>query len=221
MAPKRSEKKLPMNYLDVLTVLSNLFLLIPFVTAVRYRRILRALILFTEVIASGLYHLCDSFEVCLFSFNTHHHLDFFFAQSLIILAALYFINFEFGYEWIEWVLIFVGLCIIVVLQITLPGELYVQAGIAILAFVLVAGYWIFFKVPDYNWTNVTTGVALLSTSVVLFSVQEVYSPLYWAIHSLWHVAAAIGIDYIWRIKPKAFAFQAAAQKVPTEWSKLA
>lgn len=201
------------NDLDVFTVVSNLFLLIPFITAVRKRRVLRYLILITEVFASGLYHLCDSFDICLFDFTSHHHLDFFFAQSLIILAAFYFVEFGFGYEWLEWVLIFVGLCVIVILQITLPGELYVQAGIAVLAFCVVAGYWILFGMPEYDWNNVAIGVCLLSMSVMLFSAQQVYSPAYWAIHSLWHIVAAIGIDFIWRIKPKAFAFQAAANRI--------
>lgn len=202
-----------MTILDVFTVLSNLFLLIPFVTAVRYHRILRAIVLFLEVFASGLYHLCDSFNVCLFSFSDHHHLDFFFAQTLIILAAFYFIEFSFGNAWIEWVLILLGMFGIAILQITLPGELFVQGAIAGVAFVILVIYWLYNGIPEYDWPNVTTGVTLLACSIVLFSVQELYSSLYWAIHSLWHITAAIGLDFIFRIKALAYRFQATAQRI--------
>lgn len=171
------------------------------------------LILFVECWISGLYHLCDSFDVCLFSFTFHHHLDFFFAQSLIVYAALYFIQFEFGYKWLHWVLMFIGMLAIAILQATLPGELMIQAAIAIVSFSVVVGYWIIFKMPRYNWRYVLIGVSLLSGSVALFALQNVYSPAYWAIHSLWHVAAAMGMHYIIMIKPKAYWFESAAAKI--------
>lgn len=188
-------------------------ILLPFVTAVRYNRILRAFVLFVECFASGLYHLCDSFDVCAFDFTSHHHLDFFFAQSLIVLAAFYFIEFGFGWAWLEWVLILVGLLTIAVLQITLPGELYVQAGIAIMSAFIVGVYWCIWGVPKYDMHNMQVGVTLLSLSVILFAVQEKYSPLYWAIHSLWHTCAFIGLDYILRIKHKAYRFESAASRI--------
>lgn len=198
---------------EVLTVVSNLALLVAAVTAWRWRRILGFLILFTETFASGLYHLCDSFDICLFNFSFHHHLDFFFAQSLIVYAALYFIQFEFGYKWLHWVLMFIGMVAIAILQATLPAELMVQAAIAIIAFAVVVGYWVLFKVPEYNWWYVLTGVALLSGSVILFAVQTVYNPLYWGIHSLWHIAAGLGIHFIIMMKPPAYWFEAAASKI--------
>lgn len=105
---------------------------------------------------------------------------------------------------------------IAILQATLPGELVIQAAIAIVAFSVVAGYWILFKIPVYNWKYVLIGVSLLSGSVALFALQNVYSPGYWAIHSLWHVAAAMGMHYIIMIKPKAYWFESAAARVGTK-----
>lgn len=199
---------------DIWTVLSNLALLIPMVTAIRYRRVLRAFILPVECFFSAVYHLCDSFDLCFFSFTTHANFDFFFAQTLIVLAAFYFIDFKFGWEWLEWVLILLSFVGIAVLQAALPGEFMVQVAITVFAFIIVVAYWIFFHVPDYNWTNVATGVSFMAISVVFFNVQNSVDPsLYWAIHSLWHLTASVGLDYIFRIKPKAYVWQSAASKV--------
>jgi len=203
---------------DMLTVYSNLFLLIPAVTAYYLNRRLRSIIYVFMCIFSALYHLCDSFEICLFSFEFHHNLDFFFAEFLIILGGLYLVEFTPRTQWIEYWLIFTGALIIVILQGVLPGELSVQAGITAVVFFGVVIYWIVYKnefghIPKYDWSNLTLGLALTSGSIILFSVQNVWYQGYWGVHSLWHTAAAIGQHYILMCKKKVPLIQAAASRI--------
>ena len=203
---------------DVLTVFSNLFLLIPAVTAYYLNRRLRSIIYVFMCIFSALYHLCDSYELCLFSFEFHHNLDFFFAEFLIILGGLYLVEFTMKTQWIEYWLIFTGALIIVILQNLLPGELSVQAGITAVVFFGVIIYWIVYKyenghIPKYNWSYLTLGLALTAGSITLFSVQNMWYQGYWGIHSLWNTAAAIGQHYILMSRKKAPLIQAAAGRI--------
>lgn len=166
-----------------------------------------------ECWVSAAYHLCDSFDVCLFDFSFHHHLDFFFAQGLIVLGVLYLIDFTHGYEWVEWLLIFCGLLGVAILQATLPGELMVQAGIAGVSFAVVISYWTLWGVPKYNWGKLTMGLALLGASIILFATQSVNSSLYWLNHSLWHISASFGMDYLLQIKPPARLIDSVAWRI--------
>ena len=204
----------------MLTIISNLALLIPCVRAAYWHRVFRAFIFFWMVWASALYHLCDSFGACLFNFATHHFLDFFFAQLLIILGALYLVHWRTDLLWLEWVVTLLGALTIVVLQITLDGELIVQAGIVGFCFVGLVLYWVIYactigkgRLPPYDWAALLAGVALTSGSIVLFSVQNVWPQAYWAAHSLWHVAAAMGQYYLLAIKEPAPRYANAAAKI--------
>jgi len=191
---------------DVLTIVSNLALLIPAITAARYHRWTRAWVFFWETWVSLLYHLCDSFSVCLFSYTVHHNLDFFFAQLLIVLAGLYVIVFPRGWEWLERGLIIVGAIAIIVLQVTLGGELIVQGAIVVVLFLGIIIYWCAAGVPRYNWAMFLLGFSLTSSSVTLYILQNQWNQAFWAIHSLWHVAAALGQHYFLQIRPPAPRF---------------
>lgn len=199
-------------------MLSNLFLLFPFVLAIYYRLIGRAFVYFSAMIASSLYHLCDSYGACLFDFHTLHNFDFFFAQLLIWLGALYFVHWPTKYSWVEWILALLGALFIVVLLIVLPGELYVQAGIAGVGFLLVIIYWFIAGIPKYRWSYVVLALALSGSSIVLFSIQNIWPGAYWGVHSLWHVAAAIGQFYLLMIKPRKHkvsnAYQNLLSRIP-------
>lgn len=207
---------------DVFTVFSNLFLLIPAVTAFYLNHRLRSIIYFFMFFFSALYHLCDSFEACLFTFKFHHNLDFFFAEFLIILGGLYLVEFTAETQFIEYWLIFTGAIIIVILQGILPGELSVQAGITAVVFIGVIVYWIVYKnkyghIPKYEWRMLTLGLALTSGSIILFSIQNVWYQGYWLAHSLWHTAAALGQHYILMSKEKVPLIQNAAARITNKY----
>jgi membrane associated rhomboid family serine protease len=107
--------------------------------------------------------------------------------------------------WIQWLLVTIGAAIIIVLQIFLDGELYVQAGIVLVCFALLISYWGFFysvhgHLPRYNWPNLTMAIGLFVLSTSMFSIQNITPNVYWAAHSIWHSAAGIGSDYWIRAK---------------------
>lgn len=203
---------------EIPPVYSNLFLLIPAVTASYLNHRLRSLIYVFMCGFSALYHLCDSFDICLFSFEFHHNLDFFFAEYLIILGGLYLVEFTTKTQYIEYLLIFSGALVIVILQYTFSGELAVEAGIVTVVFIGIIIYWVIYKykhgrLPEYNWSNLTLGLALTAGSIMLFSVQNSWHEGYWIVHSLWHTSAALGQHYILLCKKKAPLIQSAASKI--------
>ena len=199
--------------MSALTVISNLSLLIPATIAFKYRRIFRCFVLILETIVSSLYHLCDYSGNCLFPFQTLHNFDFSLAQLLIVLTVLYLITFEEGYEWIEWLLIFISICVIIVLQSSFSGELAVQAGVVGACALIVVGYWLIWGVPEYHWEYFSAGIILVSASSMFYAFQGVNPSAYWAIHSLWHVTGAMGISFIFFIKKPAKIIQNAAFKI--------
>ena len=164
---------------------------------------------FVETWVSLFYHLCDFSNVCVFPFQALRYLDFFFAQMFIVYLSIYIVHWTEKWRWLQWILNFVGAFIIVILQILLPGELYVQAGIVIICFGGIIVYWVAYaktvgrgRIPPYDWTWFTPGLVFLTISVVMFVIQNTADEIYWATHSIWHMTAALGFTYIIKIKPK-------------------
>jgi hypothetical protein len=198
--------------MSALTVLSNLALLVPAVVAYKYNRILRCSVLILETIVSSLYHLCDYSGNCLFPFQTLHYFDFSLAQLLIVLSVLYLIDFDDDHLWLEWVMIFISGCIIVILQVSFSGELAVQAGVVGVCALIVVVYWLVWGVPKYRWEYFAAGITLVSASSMFYAFQGVNPGGYWAIHSLWHIAGAMGIAFLFFIRdPKQIRQNAAAK----------
>ena len=214
-----------MNYyltelIDILMILSNFMFLLPMYGAYKQNRFTRMWVFFWMIWASFFYHLCDSFAVCIFSFITHHHLDFFFAQNLILLTILYFINFSQNYPWVERGLIILGMIIVVILQITLPSDLIVQAGLVVAALIVVVVYWIIYamsvgkgKIPKYEWDMILIGLGLTFCSIMLYSYQSTFLDAYAYIHSLWHILAACGQYYLLYIKPAAAKYRSVDSRI--------
>ena len=205
---------------EFFAVISNLALLIPFVTAVRWRRLFRAFLLFTDTWVSLTYHVCDYSGKCLFSFGTLQFSDFWFAQMLMIQALFYIFHFNDEWQWLEWILIVASGFVLIILQLSLPGELYVQAGIAVFFFIIIIIYWTVYyctvgkgKLPPYDWSALTLGIALLGGSSILYSAQLIWPNGYWLAHSFWHIAAAMGMHYILMIKQPALPYSNAAARV--------
>jgi len=203
-----------MTAAGVVTVISNVALLLPAYTAWRFGRIFRTFIYFTEAFVSALYHLCDYSGACLFSFSMLYYLDFFFAQLMIIDCGLYLIDFKKRYRWIEWLLFFIGMLVLYILLGTVgSGQLYVQAAIVGAMLLIDIFYWFVWGVPAYDWYFMTLGLSLIGGSVMLFSVQTAYPPTYWATHSLWHITASIGRHYLFYIKSPVSIIENAAARI--------
>ena len=206
---------------DILLLLSNLFILIPAYRAYKWNRYTRAILFFTETWASFFYHACDSFNVCLgLPFSMWHVLDFLFATWMIWQAGLYIIDFKprwlFLERWLFWLGgLFIGIFIAAFPQSQVP--ILAKAGFA---FLIVALYWLFYawyavgkgkyyKLPKYNWDYFLIGVMMLSFSTMLFTVQNTWPMGYWGIHSLWHMMAGLGMDWLIQIKEPAQWWQTA------------
>jgi len=208
------------NVVDILTILSNLALLIPFVSALKQHRWTRAFIFFWMTWVSFIYHLCDSFGACLFRFTVHHNLDFFFAELLIILTVLYFVEFSSKYPWVERFLIILGAIAVIILQVVLDNELHVQAVIVGFSVGCLIIYWIVYAytygdghIPHYYMPMLALGVSLISGSIILYEVQGLWPAGYWGIHSLWHVMAALGQHYFLFIKVAAISFYSVDSRI--------
>lgn len=211
--------------IDVFLIVSNLALWIPAAQAfyymhktyVQWMRAVYAImgcVYFIMGITSALYHLCDSFpNACLFSYGIHIDLDFFFAQLIIPMSSLYLIYFTPSYQWIWFILFFIFFAPGVwVVTISMGNALWVQGVISAVAIGIVAIYWMYYyavqtkklsgrcKFPPYNWMYLLMAIALTGLSISLFSVQNIWHTGYWAIHSLWHVLAALGQYFLLKIR---------------------
>lgn len=197
----------------VFSIISNLALLLPAWRAWSYNRLLRSFVYFVETFVSALYHLCDDYAICAGPFSALHHFDFFYAQSFIVINTYYLIHFSARYEWVEWIMIFISFFAIAWLQVLFPGSLPIQAGIAVSAFFILVMYWLIWGMPRYRWDKFTIGLGLLSMAVIFYVFQNLYSPWYDWIHGLWHIAAALGTDYIIQTRQPALSWQNAANRI--------
>lgn len=207
------------DVLDLCLVVSNLIFFIPAIRAVKWFRWTRAPIYFLVVFASGSYHTCRSYSnLCIFSYQLHHNLDFFFAELIIPLSALYLIYFPIFYQWIERWLIILFAILIFGLQVYTDGAVVVQLVIVGVSFSLVSVYWIghyveYKRLPRYNWIMLSRGIFVTMLSVALFTTQGRYVNGYWAGHSVWHVLGALGQDYIIRARPPASPFASVDSRI--------
>lgn len=138
----------------------------------------------------------------------------------MILNLLYLIDFSLHQYWIEWVLIFISGVTLVVLQITLPGELAVQAAICVVFFAGIAVYWFVYaktkgngRLPHYDWSALTLAISLLAGSTLLYTAQTIWPNIYWLSHSFWHISAALGSHYMFFIKLPAPKYANAANQI--------
>jgi hypothetical protein len=198
---------LNIDNLQLVAVLSNLVLLIPFVTAIKKRRIIGAFILFVECWVSLTYHVCTYSNNCLLPYTSLKAMDFFFAQLFIVYLSVYLVIFTDRWTWLEWVLILTGAFIIALMQFLFPSELYVQAGIVVVCLSCVLIYMFVYyhttgngKLPKYHWKYLGLGFSCIAISIMMFSIQNVFPSLYWAAHGVWHAIAAMGFHYILNVK---------------------
>jgi len=202
---------------EVFLTISNLAFIAPAIVAGIYGRFFRLFIYAAVVLASGSYHLCDSYSVCLFDYDIHHHLDFTFAMLAVPLTALYFPYWRdrpdpfargIGYPWLEKLFILFFVTLTAILVTTTGGSVTAQGILFGLSLVIIIGYWIgyyylYLSIPRYEWKSLFAGSMLTLISVLLFLIQSEAPEAYWASHSLWHILGAFGQGYILMIKPPA------------------
>ncbi len=197
---------------EALPILSNGAFLLPACEAWHRGRYTRFMINLLIIVSSSMYHACYAFDsACHLSPTLYRALDFFFAQLTIPLTALYIVRFPSPrYAWIERVAIITfGFCIAIV-QATLGQTMYIQMVIVFVSLCIIMTYWLVYQsfhhhlggglIPDiYNWRYFGPAISLSCISCVLFATQTQTPSYYWAIHSVWHVTAAMSQYALLRI----------------------
>lgn len=217
-----------MGYIvDIFLVLSNFVFIIPSGIAFAWGRGLRSFMYFMIIIASGSYHLCDSYtDACLFNFKTHQHLDFIFATSIIPLTAYYFIYFNGpppydgdgkqhkGVPFLEKWLILASITAIAILVVVVDNGFMSQGVIILTSLLAIVVYWIVFKclrrgdiLPLYDWNAIAIGVSLALFSIAFFILQNFWYDGYWLLHSLWHIMGAVGQCYFLVMRPPVSVYR--------------
>jgi hypothetical protein len=201
---------------DVLPVLSNFFFLIPAAEAVYMRRWTRFMIYLLILISSSMYHTCAGFaNACAFDSMTHRHMDFFFAQLIIPLTALYIIVFPPKWAFLERILIISFAFVIFITQVVWGESNFIQMILAAVSLVMILVYWIVYAVtefaknpgagwhlPSYDWPMFVMGLGCTAVACNLYATQLQYHGTYWATHSCWHTLAAFGQYFILLILPR-------------------
>jgi len=210
-----------MVWQDIFTVISNIGFLFPAAEAIERQYWIEAIIYLIVTLSSTFYHLCNSWSgACLgLPPDVLRDQDFFWAQLLIPLIALYAIK-----PWSEHWYAF-KICTISITAVGLfyaqrywGNSPYVQMAVAAASFGAIFFYWLLYALrqsrkppkkdgsrrrwlPPYRWEYFSLGLGLSGVAVALFSAEMLNHELYWAIHSCWHLDAAFGQFFllcIWR-----------------------
>jgi len=199
----------------VLLVYSNLCFLLPALQAVKLNRWTMAGLYVLMILASSFYHACNCWTGdCVLSATVLRKDDFFFAQLLIIMTALYIIQFSPHWAWLERFLILLAAAALFVVEVTMNEPFAAQCIIAAIAFALIVVYWIGYACtarsrpghqmfPTYDWEAFSLGVALTALACVLFSTQQAWHLGYPWVHAIWHNLAALGQFWILRTRKAA------------------
>lgn len=203
---------------DVFTILSNLAFLLPFATALELDHIFLAFVYLFQMLDSAAYHTCNSFSGVCFGLSPRfwRDSDFFWAQYIIVVSALNLIRF--GNRWTRPVLMVLAGVVIFMLQRWIGESTWLQFGIAGVALLGLVIYWVVYAfrqwlrdrdqpslLPPYRWRYLALGLLLSGLACSLYVTEMQNHTLYWAIHSVWHVDAALGQHFLLRAwEPRDF-----------------
>jgi hypothetical protein len=200
----------------VLLVYSNLAFVLPAIKAYDLNRWTMAGIYVLMILASSFYHACNNWTGdCVLDADVLRKQDFFFAQLLIVMTALYIIQFTAHYAYIErWLILFAAVALFIV-EVTMDEPFLAQVIIACASFALIVAYWIVYACmasanasvaasakrlnpyfPPYDWEAFALGVALTALACVLFATQRGWHLGYPWVHCIWHTMAALGQYWI-------------------------
>lgn len=197
----------------MLTVISNGMFLLPAVESARRNLWTRFCIYILILVSSSIYHTCNSFHGACAGLPPHvpRAMDFFFAQLVIPLTALYVIEFpRKSLWWMERVLIVGVAFAIFLVEQYWESSLTVQIVLSGLSLAAILLYWLVFaiatgRLPKYHWDHFGLAIGLAALSTTLFVVEMSNPPFYWAIHSEWHVLAALSQYFLllaWPMAPE-------------------
>mgnify|MGYP001764669841 CR=1 FL=1 len=124
---------------------------------------------------------------------------------MILRTALNLIHFE--SRWARPAIMITGGTVIFMLQRWIGESMWLQFGVAFVALGGLVMYWIVYAwirkargadrlLPPYRWLYVSLGFAMSGLACSLYVTEMLSHRLYWAIHSVWHIDAALGQFFI-------------------------
>ena len=179
---------------------------------------------------SIMYHACDWYSgLCILPYQTHHDLDFVFAQSVITTVAMSLIHwvspspqiaYPVGIPFLHTAFVLFFILVNSILVAVTDDGFLVQGAVFVGSFGIVIVYNLvyrcrFGRYPTYNLTAAVPAVVFTSTSVMLFQYQNAYPRHYWLIHSAWHALGYGGAWYWASVMPRYDPRLNVASKMPT------
>jgi hypothetical protein len=204
-----------------LLVLSNAFFIIPSIKARLLRRYTRSVLYFLMIFASSFHHACIGGINCVLPATLSRKMDFFFAQLLIVVTALYLIQFPLRIAELERYIIWGFMVALFLVEYFFNEPLYMQLIVVAISVLLLVIYWVMYACyakklfeelsedpyeevtpcagcafPTYDWLNLSLGIALSAMASTLFATQEHWPGGYNYVHAVWHSLAALGQYFI-------------------------
>ena len=179
-------------------VFTNIFVLPAVYLTVKNKQWAEFFVLINIFWISSTYHLCDSFNFCIFSYQAHYWLDHFFAFISFIVLAIYCMNFrnkEYKY-----------LTLLTFSEITLLA--YIKFGInlktmsiiMILVGILYIVRWLYGEISHYRLYELFLSIILVGLGLILFIFFNKTKESYWYIHGVWHILIFIAAYFVLEIK---------------------
>lgn len=206
-------------YAEWLLVATNAFFIIPSIKAWSLEHTTYSILYFIMIFASSFHHACIGGINCVLPPTIARKTDFFFAQLLIPMSALYLIQVPQAYAKLKRVLIWFFMVALFVVEVFLDEPFWMQVVIVGVSIGMLVVYWIIyasyyalnvyrgpkdacggnclgFRFPPYNWLSLSLGFWLSIWAVCLFGPQGRWPGFYDLIHALWHTLAALGQYWI-------------------------
>jgi len=136
------------EWYHIFNIISNAAFILPAVEYARRRHWTTAIIMILAGLSSSVYHTCNAYSgMCLgLSPATWRHFDFFFAQLVIPVAALYVIEFPPSWYAVKRIILVVFMIAIILVQHYFGESLAVQVALVGISFTLILIYWIVYAI---------------------------------------------------------------------------
>lgn len=195
-----------------LLVASNAWFIKPSIRAHNREHSTYAVLYFLMIFASAFHHACLGGINCVFPPTIARKTDFFFAQLLVPMTALYLIQEPLKYAKVKRYVIWLFMVTLFSVEVFTDEPFLIQLIVVCASLVMLCAYWIIYalhasrccsdskpkrscRFPPYDWYNLSMGFWLSILAVSLFGTQGHWPGGYDWIHSVWHILAAEGQDY--------------------------
>lgn len=175
-------------------VASNAPLLLAVAYCVVYGLIPEAAVTTATFLASSMYHLCQTTDVCVFSLYTHVISDHIFVFTLVVWMFLFLLRMRLD---VHAALFVLGLLFIVPVMIQYMNAWWVTPVVALVLLVAYVATWALRgRWPAYDWLDMAIGVTLMAAGCgFFFAAGPPDGANYVWAHSIWHALVMLGLYF--------------------------